>query len=80
MAYIIRETAKGLKYLHESNLLHRFLFCPRLMARDVKAGNILVDDKGNVSATLAWRVSSRAPSRTRRRAPSWARHAGWLLR
>ena len=48
MAYIIRETAKGLKYLHESNLLHRCLFRPRLMARDVKAGNILVDDKGNV--------------------------------
>lgn len=38
VAIIIRETAKGLKYLHDSNLLHR----------DIKAGNILVDEKGHV--------------------------------
>ena len=25
VAYIIRETAKGLKYLHDSNLLHRYV-------------------------------------------------------
>lgn len=38
VAYIIRETAKALKYLHDSNLLHR----------DVKAGNILVDADANI--------------------------------
>ena len=48
MAYIIRETAKGLKYLHESNLIHRYLFIHCFTARDVKAGNILVDENGNI--------------------------------
>ncbi|KAK8820984.1 protein kinase [Blastocystis sp. ATCC 50177/Nand II] len=38
VAYIIQQTAFGLQYLHDSNLLHR----------DVKAGNILVDGEGNV--------------------------------
>ena len=48
MAYIIRETAKGLKYLHDSNLLHRCCFLRHLTTRDVKAGNILVDGNGNI--------------------------------
>ena len=48
VAYIIRETAKALKYLHDSNLLHRYLFHPFSHRRDVKAGNILVDADANI--------------------------------
>ena len=49
VAYIIRETAKALKYLHDSNLLHRYssLFFDS-HRRDVKAGNILVDADANI--------------------------------
>lgn len=48
VAYIIRETAKALKYLHDSNLLHRYFFLLLSHRRDVKAGNILVDADANI--------------------------------
>lgn len=48
VAAVMKQALCGLRYLHESNLLHRFVFSISLITRDIKAGNILIDSTGCV--------------------------------
>lgn len=41
IAYIVRETCKGLKFLHDKNIIHR----------DIKSDNVLLDTKARVKIT-----------------------------
>ncbi|KAL3233142.1 Serine/threonine-protein kinase CLA4 [Nakaseomyces bracarensis] len=41
IAYIVRETCKGLKFLHDRNIIHR----------DIKSDNVLLDTKARVKIT-----------------------------
>ena len=44
----MKQALCGLRYLHESNLLHRSFYSFIITNRDIKAGNILIDSSGCV--------------------------------